>query len=97
LLATTLPARGMFDHNPYSIRVAGGFSSEIACELFAQSDLVIAVGASITYYTVDGGALFPKAFVAQIDERPRGLKDGIRTADLFARGGCESRCGGCCA
>jgi thiamine pyrophosphate-dependent acetolactate synthase large subunit-like protein len=85
LLATTLPARGMFDHNPYSIGVAGGFSTEIARELFAESDLVIAVGASLTYYTVDGGALFPKAFVAQIDERPRGLKDGMRAADLFVR------------
>jgi thiamine pyrophosphate-dependent acetolactate synthase large subunit-like protein len=85
LLATTLPARGMFDHNPYSIGVAGGFSSEIACELFAQADLVVGVGASLTYYTVDGGGLFPKAFVAQIDERPRGLKDGLRTADLFVK------------
>jgi acetolactate synthase I/II/III large subunit len=85
LLATTLPARGMFDHDPFSIGVAGGFSSEIARELFGQSDLVIAVGASLAYYTVDGGALFPRAFVAQIDERPRGLKDGLPAADLFVR------------
>jgi acetolactate synthase I/II/III large subunit len=85
LLATTLPARGMFDHNPFSIGVAGGFSSEIARELFAESDLVIAVGASLTYYTVDGGALFPRAFVAQVDEKPRGLKDGLPAADLFVR------------
>jgi len=75
----------MFDHNPYSIGVAGGFSTEIARELFAEADLVVAVGASLTYYTVDGGALFPKAFVAQIDEQPRGLKDGMRTADLFVK------------
>ena len=85
LLATTLPARGMFDHDPFSIGVAGGFSSEIARELFADSDLVIAIGASLTYYTVDGGALFPRAFVAQIDEQPRGLKDGLPAADLFVR------------
>jgi thiamine pyrophosphate-dependent acetolactate synthase large subunit-like protein len=85
LLATTLPARGMFDHDPFSIGVAGGFSSEIARELFAECDLVIAIGASLTYYTVDGGALFPRAFVAQIDERPRGLKDGLPAADLFVR------------
>jgi acetolactate synthase I/II/III large subunit len=85
LLATTLPARGMFDHNPFSIGVAGGFASEIARELFAESDLVIAVGASLTYYTVDGGALFPRAFVAQVDEKPRGLKDGLPAADLFLR------------
>jgi thiamine pyrophosphate-dependent acetolactate synthase large subunit-like protein len=85
LLATTLPARGMFDHDPFSIGVAGGFSSEIARELFAECDLVIAIGASLTYYTVDGGALFPRAFVTQIDERPRGLKDGLPAADLFVR------------
>jgi acetolactate synthase I/II/III large subunit len=85
LLATTLRARGMFDHNPFSIGVAGGFSSELARELFAESDLVIAVGASLAYYTVDGGALFPRAFVAQIDDRPQGLKDGLPAADLFVR------------
>jgi len=85
LLATTLPARGMFDHDPFSIGVAGGFSSEIARELFAESDLVIAIGASLTHHTVDGGALFSRAFVAQIDERPRGLKDGLPAADLFVR------------
>lgn len=85
LLATTLRARGMFDHNPFSIGVAGGFSSELARELFAECDLVIAVGASLAYYTVDGGALFPRAFVVQIDDRPRGLKDGLPAADLFVR------------
>jgi acetolactate synthase I/II/III large subunit len=85
LLATTLRARGMFDHNPFSIGVAGGFASELARELFAESDLVVAVGASLAYYTVDGGALFPRAFVAQIDDRPRGLKDGLPAADLFVR------------
>ena len=85
LLATTLPGRGMFDHNPFSIGVAGGFASQVARELFAEADLVIAVGASLTYYTVDGGNLFPKAYVAQIDERPLGLKDGMRAADLFIK------------
>jgi acetolactate synthase I/II/III large subunit len=46
---------------------------------------VIAVGASLTYYTVDGGNLFPKAYVAQIDERPLGLKDGGRAGDLHVK------------
>ena len=75
----------MFDHNPFSVGVAGGFASEVARELFADADLVIAVGSSLTYYTVDGGALFPKAFVAQIDERPLGLRDGMQAADLFMK------------
>jgi acetolactate synthase-1/2/3 large subunit len=85
LLATTLPGRGMFDHNPFSVGVAGGFASDVARELFAEADLVIAVGASLTYYTVDGGALFPKAYVVQIDERPLGLRDGMLAADLFVK------------
>jgi thiamine pyrophosphate-dependent acetolactate synthase large subunit-like protein len=85
LLATSLPARGMFDASPYSLGVAGGFASAGARELFAEADLVIAVGASLTYYTVDGGALFPKAYVAQIDERPLGLRDGARSGDLFLK------------
>lgn len=85
LLATTLPARGMFDDSPFSVGVAGGFSSDGARELFASSDLVIAIGASLTYYTVDGGALFPNATVVQIDERPLGLRDGMQAADLFIK------------
>jgi acetolactate synthase-1/2/3 large subunit len=85
LLATTLPGRGMFDSSPFSVGVAGGFASEVARELFADSDLVIAIGASLTYYTVDGGALFPKAYVVQLDERPLGLRDGMQAADLFVK------------
>ena len=85
LLATSLPGRGMFDTNPYSVGVAGGFAGEGTRELFADADLVIAVGASLTYYTVDGGSLFPKAYVAQIDERPLGLRDGARAGDLFLK------------
>lgn len=85
LLATTLPARGMFDNSPYSVGVSGGFASAGARELFAEVDLVIAIGASLTYYTVDGGALFPKAYVVQIDERPLGLRDGAKAGDLFLK------------
>ena len=48
LLATTLPAKGLFDGNEFAIGIAGGFASELAYELFADSDLVIAVGASLS-------------------------------------------------
>jgi len=33
LLATTLLARGMFDHNPFSLGIAGGFARDIAVEV----------------------------------------------------------------
>lgn len=85
LLATTLPARGLFDHHPFSLGVAGGYASDLSREVFARADLVIAVGASLSYYTVDGGSLFPQAFVVQIDDAPRGLRDGMSAAHLYIK------------
>ena len=85
LLASTLPVRGLFDHHERSIGVAGGFSHQVARERFQQADLVIAVGASLTHHTVDGGALFPNASVLQIDPEPQGLRQGRRGADVHLR------------
>lgn len=89
LLASTLPVRGLFDHHPHSLGIAGGFSHHVARERFAQADLVIAVGASLTSYTVDGGTLFPNATVLQIDTAPNGLPHGRRGADHVLR--CDAR------
>jgi thiamine pyrophosphate-dependent acetolactate synthase large subunit-like protein len=85
LLATTLPARGFFDDNPFGIGVAGGFAREIGVEQFAAADLVVAIGASLTHYTTEGGKLFKQADVAQVDEAPLGLRHGLRAADIFVR------------
>ncbi|MFM9938348.1 MAG: thiamine pyrophosphate-binding protein [Hyphomicrobiaceae bacterium] len=82
-LANTLPTRGLFDHHPYSLGVSGGYASNVCREVMGQADLVIGFGASMSYYTVDGGSLFPQAFTAQVDEAPRGLKDGMSAAHLF--------------
>jgi thiamine pyrophosphate-dependent acetolactate synthase large subunit-like protein len=57
LLATTLPARGLFHDDPFSIGIAGGFSSEVARNSFAQADLVVAVGCSLAHHNSDGGKL----------------------------------------
>lgn len=85
LLASTLPVRGLFDHNPHSIGVAGGFAHEVAREKFGEADLVIAVGASLTHHCVDGGRLFPRAKVIQIDPFPTGIRQGLKVADLYLR------------
>jgi thiamine pyrophosphate-dependent acetolactate synthase large subunit-like protein len=82
LLATTLLARGMFDHNPFSLGIAGGFARDIAREMGAKADLVIAFGTSLNYYTVDGGKMFPKADVVQIDTDPLGLAHGASSGEL---------------
>jgi thiamine pyrophosphate-dependent acetolactate synthase large subunit-like protein len=85
LLATTLPVRGLFDDDPFSLGVAGGFSSDVAREKFAECDLVVAVGASLTSYTADGGKLYPGAQVIQIDPEPRGIRHARKVADLYLR------------
>ena len=82
MLATTLLARGMFDHNPFSLGIAGGFAREIAREVGAKADLVIAFGTSLNYYTVDGGNMFPKAEVVQVDTEPLGLAHGMKSGHL---------------
>jgi acetolactate synthase-1/2/3 large subunit len=85
LLATTLLARGLFDDNPFSLGIAGGYSRKVARELFAQSDLVLAIGASLNDRTADGGHLFPDAEIIQIDIEPVGLQQSSRVADIYMK------------
>jgi acetolactate synthase-1/2/3 large subunit len=85
LLATTLPGRGMFDAVHYSIGVAGGFSTELARELFLQSDFILAIGTSLSHHTLDNGRLCPRAHVAHVDEHPCGLRAGLKIADSFVK------------
>lgn len=85
LLATSLFGKGLFDDDAYGIGIAGAFASDFARERFAESDLVIGVGASLGHYTTEGGYLYPMAQVAQIDVNPRGLWQGLKTADLHIR------------
>lgn len=80
LLGTTLPARGLFHDDPYSIGIAGGFSTETARACFAQADLVIAVGCSLAHHNSDGGKLWPNAKVLQIDTDPKAVNQGRPTA-----------------
>jgi thiamine pyrophosphate-dependent acetolactate synthase large subunit-like protein len=73
----------MFDHNPFSLGIVGGYARQMALEMGAQADLVVAIGASLTYYTVDGGKMFPKAEMVQVDTAPLGLQHGMKAADLY--------------
>ena len=45
---------------------------------------MLAVGTSLSYY-VGGGAFWPKAFKIQLDDAPRGLRDGQKAADIYVR------------
>jgi acetolactate synthase-1/2/3 large subunit len=94
LLANSLLGKGLFDGNPYNLEIAGAFASDYARERFAESDLVIGIGVGLGHYTTEGGYLYPGAQVVQIDLNPRGLWQGLRTADLHviadAKAGAEA-------
>ena len=85
LLATSLLAKGLFNGNPYSLDLAGGFASDFTRARFAEADLVISFGASLGYFTQDTGKFFGKAKVVQVDAQPKGLWQGLKTADLHVR------------
>lgn len=86
LLGTTLLTRGMFFGERGNIGVAGLFSSRVACELFAQADCVIAAGASLNSFTIEGGYLFPNAQIVQIDLRDETVMGNDRRADVYIQG-----------
>ncbi|MFD1694255.1 thiamine pyrophosphate-binding protein [Roseibium aestuarii] len=91
LLATTLPARGLFCEDPFNLNVAGGFSSKVARDCFAEADLVIALGCSLTHHNADAGRLWPKAKVLQIDLDPVAVSQGRPAAQHHLR--CDARLG----
>ncbi len=105
LLATTLPARGLFHDDPFSIGIAGGLVTDMARECLAEADLVIAVGCSLAHHNTIGGKLWPRAQVLQIDLDPVSLSQGHVVAQAHikadARLGVEAlarpSCRGCCA
>ncbi len=76
LLATSLPARGLFHDDPFSIGIAGGFSSQMARQCLEQSDLIIAVGCSLAQHNSDSGKLWEPANVLQIDVDPVATNQG---------------------
>ena len=68
LLATSVCGHGLFSSNPWSLGISGGFSSPIADELIAESDCIVAFGASLTQWTTKKGKLIASgAVVAQVD------------------------------
>jgi thiamine pyrophosphate-dependent acetolactate synthase large subunit-like protein len=68
LLATSVCGHGLFSGNPWSLGISGGFSSPIADELIAESDCIVAFGASLTAWTTKRGKLIAcDAVVAQVD------------------------------
>ncbi|NNF23295.1 MAG: thiamine pyrophosphate-binding protein [Rhodobacteraceae bacterium] len=85
LLTTTLPARGLFHDDPFSLGVAGGFSSDLCRECLSEADLIVAVGGSLARHNSDAGNLWPKAKLLQIDIDPVTISQGRVAADAHLR------------
>lgn len=76
LLATTLPARGLFHDDPYCVGIAGSFSTEAGLQYLAQADLVVTVGGSQAIYAGGGGQLWPEATMLHVDIEPSSTSQG---------------------
>ena len=91
LLATSLPARGAFHDEPFSIGIAGGFSTNTARRCLQEADLVIAIGCSLAQHNSDAGKLFKARQVLHIDVEPLSISQGRPAADYHLR--CDARLG----
>jgi len=67
LLATSAVAHGFFAGSPWSVGICGGFASPVGAELIADSDLVVAFGASLNMWTTRRGGLLSGTSIAQVD------------------------------
>lgn len=69
LLATSAVARGLFNGNPWSLDVSGGFASPLAAELIRGADLIVGWGCALNMWTMRHGNLIgPGTTVVQVDD-----------------------------
>ncbi len=85
LLATTLPARGLFHDDPFCIGISGSFTTEVGLEYLADADLIVAVGCSLALHAGGGGQLWPKAETLHVDLQPVAVHQGQETAGYHLR------------
>jgi acetolactate synthase-1/2/3 large subunit len=67
LLATSLRGAGLFVGHPYNLGICGGFATEPISELIAESDCVLAVGASLNGFTTRRGELMAGKRIVHCD------------------------------
>ena len=67
LLATSLRGAGLFAGHPYHLGICGGFATEPIADLIAESDCVLAVGASLNGFTTRRGELMAGKRIVHCD------------------------------
>ncbi len=74
MLATSAVANGLFEGNPWSLGISGGFATPLAGELLRGADLVVGWGCALNMWTTSHGALIgPEAALVQVDVEPDAL------------------------
>jgi thiamine pyrophosphate-dependent acetolactate synthase large subunit-like protein len=74
LLATSAVAKGLFNGNPWSLDVSGGFASPLAAELIRDADLIVGWGCALNMWTMRHGTLIGDgAVVVQVDDDPAAI------------------------
>ncbi|WP_403020798.1 thiamine pyrophosphate-binding protein [Salinibacterium sp. GXW1014] len=69
LLATSAVARGLFNGDPYSLDISGGFSTPLAVQSIQDADLIVSFGSALNMWTMRHGTLIGDATkVVQIDD-----------------------------
>lgn len=69
--ATTALGRGVFPDHAHDLGVTGGFGAPAAMELIRTADVVVAIGASLSPFTMRFGELLaPEARLIQVDIAP---------------------------
>lgn len=85
LLATSLPARGLFHDDPYCIGISGSYTTEVGLEYLAEADLIVAVGCSLAFHLGGGGQLWPNAKVLHVDVEPLAVSQAQEVASHHLR------------
>ncbi|MEU4193712.1 thiamine pyrophosphate-binding protein [Kribbella sp. NPDC026611] len=69
LLATSAVAHGLFNGNPWSLGISGGFASPRTAQLIRGADLIVGWGCALNMWTMRHGQLIaPDATVVQVDD-----------------------------
>lgn len=89
LLATSAVANGLFQGNPFSLGISGGFSSPLTAELIAGADLIVGWGCALNMWTMRHGSLIGRdARVVQVDVEDEAL-GANRPIELGVLGDCR--------
>lgn len=81
-VATTLQAKDWFAGEPFDLGIAGGFSTGLARGVLGAADCVLAIGASLTQFTTDGGRLFGQARTVQVTVEPSDVGDPLAVDEV---------------